>query len=176
MTDANNKPAVVGQVERPVRPAAEARWYCLSREGMATLCTDEEDAKEVAAESFVLYPQNGPYRAVQMVDSAHVTDLLAALQWYADGMHFDKASPDAWDTVSGEPQNWWCDEAGTATVEDGSIAAMTLRGELTAAQIQALDEGDDQAWDRNAERLTREALGADVDRPINMQAASVDDL
>ena len=67
------------------------------------------------------------------------TDLLAALQWYADGLHFDKASPDAWDTVSGEPQNWWCDEAGTATVEDGSIAAMTLRGELTAEQIQALD-------------------------------------
>lgn len=64
---------------------------------------------------------------------------MAALQWYADGLHFDKASPDAWDTVSGEPQNWWCDEAGTATVEDGSIAAMTLRGELTAAQIQALD-------------------------------------
>jgi hypothetical protein len=68
-----------------------------------------------------------------------VESLRAALQWYADGLHFDKASPDAWDTVSGEPQNWWCDEAGTATVEDGSIAAMTLRGELTAAQIQALD-------------------------------------
>jgi hypothetical protein len=65
--------------------------------------------------------------------------LRLALKWYADGSHFDKASPDAWDTVSGEPQNWWCDEAGTATVEDGSIAAMTLRGELTAAQIQALD-------------------------------------
>ena len=68
-----------------------------------------------------------------------VENLRAALQWYADGLHFDKASPDAWDTVSGEPQNWWCDEAGTATVEDGSIAAMTLRGELTAAQVQALD-------------------------------------
>ena len=75
-----NTPAVLGPVERQVRPGAEARWYCLSREGMATLCTDEEDAKEVAAESFVLYPQNGPYRAVQMVDSAHVTDLLAALR------------------------------------------------------------------------------------------------
>ena len=66
-------------------------------------------------------------------------DIVAALQWYADGLHFEKASPDAWDTVSGEPQNWQCDECGTATVEDGSIAAMTLRGELTAAQIQALD-------------------------------------
>ena len=43
------------------------------------------------------------------------------------------------DTVSGEPQNWWCDEAGTATVEDGSIAAMVLRGELTGAQVRALE-------------------------------------
>jgi hypothetical protein len=69
--------------ERPVRPGAEARWYCLSREGMATLCTGEEDAKEVAAESWVLYPQNGPYRAVQMVDFARVTDLLAG-KWQAE--------------------------------------------------------------------------------------------
>lgn len=77
--------------------------------------------------------------AVREMLDAETANLRAALKWYADGMHFDKASPDAWDTVSGEPQNWWCDEAGTATVEDGSIAAMTLRGELTAAQIQALD-------------------------------------
>ena len=131
--------AVVGQVDRPVRPAAEARWYCLSREGMATLCVDEEDAQANARHCDLAWPKGAPHRAVQLVDSAHVTDMLAALQWYADGMHFDKAIPDAWDTVSGEPQNWWCDEAGTATVEDGSIAAMTLRGELTAAQIQALD-------------------------------------
>jgi hypothetical protein len=106
---------------------------------MATLCTCEEDAKVEAAKAQENYPRSGPYRAVQMVDSAQAAALLAALQWYADGLHFDIASPDAWDTVSGEPQNWWCDEAGTATVEDGSIAAMTLRGELTAAQIQALD-------------------------------------
>lgn len=71
--------------------------------------------------------------------AAEIENLRAALQWYADGEHFTKAQPDAWDTVSGEPQNWWCDEAGTATVEDGSIAAMVLRGELTGAQVQALD-------------------------------------
>lgn len=65
--------------------------------------------------------------------------LRAALTFYADGSHFNLSDDTAWDTVSGEPQNWWCDEAGTATVEDGSIAAMTLRGELTAEQIQALD-------------------------------------
>jgi hypothetical protein len=77
-----------------------------------------------------------------------IENLRAALQWYADGLHFDKASPDAWDTVSGEPQNWWCDEAGTAMVEDGSLASMVLAGKLTgqypppAAAISAAPEGD----------------------------------
>ena len=27
----------------PVRPAAEARWYCLDRDGYAMLCKDEAD-------------------------------------------------------------------------------------------------------------------------------------
>lgn len=31
-------------------------------------------------------------------------------------------------TVSGEPQNFWCDDAGS-TVEDGSIAKKFLLGE-----------------------------------------------
>lgn len=30
--------------------------------------------------------------------------------------------------MSGEPQNFWCDEAGTATIEDGTVAAMALLG------------------------------------------------
>lgn len=81
----------------------------------------------------------GYYPMAARVLADEVRQLRAALQWYADGLHFDKASPGAWDTVSGEPPNWWCDEAGTATVEDGSIAAMVLRGELTGAQVQALD-------------------------------------
>lgn len=72
-----------------------------------------------------------------------VQSLRAALKWYADGEHFTKADPDAWDTVSGEPQNWWCDEAGTAMVEDGSLAGMVLEGKLTGQQLQALDEGEE---------------------------------
>lgn len=55
--------------------------------------------------------------------------LRQALRFYAAREHFNLSDRDAWDTVSGEPQNWWCDDAGTATVEDGSIAAMALRGE-----------------------------------------------
>jgi hypothetical protein len=48
-----------------------------------------------------------------------------ALMFYAEGDHFT-FDRDAWDTVSDEPQNYWCDEAGTATVEDGTIAKLAL--------------------------------------------------
>jgi len=52
-----------------------------------------------------------------------------ALKFYAEGDHFNFDS-DAWDTVSGEPQNFWCDEAGTATVEDGTIAKLAIDAEM----------------------------------------------
>lgn len=52
----------------------------------------------------------------------------AALQFYAEKSHFTISEESAWDTVSGEPANFWCDEEGTATVEDGTVAAMALAG------------------------------------------------
>lgn len=48
-----------------------ARWYSVSKDGVATLCVDEADAIETAAESQQMYPRNGPYRAVQMVPLPH---------------------------------------------------------------------------------------------------------
>ena len=59
---------------------------------------------------------------------SEIENLRKALQFYANGEHFMKADEHAWDTVSGEPQNYWCDEAGTATVEDGTIARLALAG------------------------------------------------
>lgn len=59
------------------------------------------------------------------VDAA---DLRKALQFYADGHHFLMHDETAWDTVSGEPVNFYEDEAGTATVENGSIAKLALAG------------------------------------------------
>lgn len=50
----------------------EARWYCVNAIGQATLCADFEDANTVAAESFVLYPQHSPYRAVQLGEVGEV--------------------------------------------------------------------------------------------------------
>lgn len=61
--------------------------------------------------------------------AAEIIRLRQALRFYAHKEHFDvSGDPDAWDTVSGEPPNFWCDEAGTATIEDGTIAKMALRG------------------------------------------------
>lgn len=52
--------------------------------------------------------------------------LLAALRFYADGHHFIQHDSDAWETVSGEPQNFLEDQANTATVEDGSVAKAAI--------------------------------------------------
>lgn len=81
--------------------------------------------------------------ATLKAQAAEIESLRAALKWYADGEHFGKADPDAWDTVSGEPQNWWCDEAGTAMVEDGTLAGMVLAGQLTGQKLHALEDGEE---------------------------------
>lgn len=52
----------------------------------------------------------------------------AGLKYYADMNHAVFNDENAWDTVSGEPANFWCDEAGTATVEDGTVAKLILQG------------------------------------------------
>lgn len=78
---------------------------------------------------------------------AEVENLRKALQFYADKQHFAIAEEGAWDTVSGEPQNYWCDEAGTAMVEDGSIAKMALAGQL----INFADDEDETAPPTSAE-------------------------
>lgn len=67
--------------------------------------------------------------------------LESALKFYADGDHLLLADSDAWDTCSGEPINFLHDEAGTASVEDGSIAKAALKPAEAAAPI------DDQ-WEK----------------------------
>ena len=57
---------------------------------------------------------------------ARVKVLEEALRFYANKEHFDKLNEDAWDTGSGETQNYWYDDEGTAVVEDGAIARTAL--------------------------------------------------
>ena len=61
-----------------VRPA-EARWYCVSREGMAMLCKDREDAQANARHGDQAWPAGGPHRALLLVDAAELGQLRHAL-------------------------------------------------------------------------------------------------
>ena len=60
-------PAPVAQGEPVVQPA---RWYMVNKIGMATLCTDEYDARMEAANANEQYPLHRPHRAVQLVELA----------------------------------------------------------------------------------------------------------
>jgi len=96
------------------------------------MSTDKTPESEAAQPVLAVPARVEPQRA----------DMIAALRFYASGQHFCRSDDTAWDTTSGEPQNWWCDEAGTATIEDGAIAAMVLDGRLNAAQIEFLGDGE----------------------------------
>ena len=50
------------------------RWYFVANDGAATLCVDEDDARESAAEADIAFPRMAPHRAVQLVPA----DQLAA--------------------------------------------------------------------------------------------------
>ena len=58
----------------------------------------------------------------------------------------------------GDPRGVWC--------------------EVLDSDLHRLEETlpDDQEWDRRAEQITRAMFGADVDRPINPNARTVDEL
>lgn len=89
------------------------------------MCRDSEDALRAALSRARPNTAEGEAHGEAQVDAA---DLRKALQFYADGHHFVMHDETAWDTVSGEPVNFYEDEAGTATVEDGSIAKLALAG------------------------------------------------
>jgi hypothetical protein len=65
----------------------EARWYCVDGIGRATVCASEDDAKDIAASSFVQWPHLGPYLAVHLVpidDLRGLLERLDALQEFYD--------------------------------------------------------------------------------------------
>ena len=58
-------------------PAAEARWYAVTKSGLATLCASERDALESAASFDVAYPHSAPHRAVLLGDVERMRAALA---------------------------------------------------------------------------------------------------
>lgn len=47
-----------------------ARWYMVDKDGMATLCTDREDAEQEAKYANMAWPHTAPHRAVQLVEAS----------------------------------------------------------------------------------------------------------
>ena len=45
-----------------------ARWYCVTRDGLSTLCLNEASAREMAEQCDHDYPRHAPHRAVLMGD------------------------------------------------------------------------------------------------------------
>ncbi len=45
-----------------------ARWYMVDKDGVATLCTDMEDAEQEAKDANLAWPHRVPHRAVQLVE------------------------------------------------------------------------------------------------------------
>jgi hypothetical protein len=89
MTMTNDTPGQ-GPVHRVVRPDAEARWYCVSKGGRATLCTDEADAIAEVERDTEDWPLHAPYRAVQMVDVAESLALhrdAERYRWLRENTH-----------------------------------------------------------------------------------------
>lgn len=54
------------------------RWYFVANDGAATLCVDEADARESAAEADLMYPRMAPHRAVQLVPADQLAAAVAA--------------------------------------------------------------------------------------------------
>lgn len=59
--------------------ASDEKWYCLSQDGVATLCTDHDDAEANAKVSNRVSPMYAPHRAVQLVDAAEIDALKARI-------------------------------------------------------------------------------------------------
>jgi len=51
------------------------RWYMVSRDGMATLCTDRKDAEKEAVDAQIVWPHMGPHRAVQLAPAGDMAKL-----------------------------------------------------------------------------------------------------
>ena len=54
------------------------RWYFVTNDGAATLCVDEADARESAAEADIAFPRMAPHRAVQLVPAHQLAAAVAA--------------------------------------------------------------------------------------------------
>ena len=54
------------------------RWYFVANDGVATLCADEADARESAAEADIAFPRMAPHQVTQLVSASQLAAAVAA--------------------------------------------------------------------------------------------------
>lgn len=64
------------------------KWYSVDKHGVATLCADQDDAMATSLGGSVVYPQNAPYLAVQLVDAAKLKLVRGLLRDLLDNMPY----------------------------------------------------------------------------------------
>ena len=57
--------------------AVVGRWYFVTNDGAATLCVDEADARESAAEADIAFPRMAPHLVTQLVPADQLADAVA---------------------------------------------------------------------------------------------------
>ena len=58
--------------------AVAGRWYFVTTDGAATLCVDEADARESAAEADIAFPRMAPHQVTQLVSASQLAAAVAA--------------------------------------------------------------------------------------------------
>lgn len=117
----------------PVGEPAAWRWFN-SNGDQVTNWLDFKPSQKANVEAQVAEAGGRIEYAYTLPAPGVPAEVRAALEFYASGNHFVRADADAWETVSGEPPNFWEDEASTATIEDGTIARSALA--MLAAQAK----------------------------------------
>ena len=76
------------------------RWYFVTNDGAATLCVDEADARESAAEADIEFPRMAPHRAVQLVPADQLAEAQRdseRLDWMIEQCAYVVSDPDCCD-------------------------------------------------------------------------------
>lgn len=134
-----------------------ARWYVVSRDGLATLCASERNANEMVAECTRDYPRQAPYSAVLMGD---VAAEMAALSGLADAVEHERNNADILlQQVQDQASEIERLRAALTELRD-RIKEHPAYAELT--ESEEIDTGGDTAELSYLARVADEALGPNV--------------
>lgn len=83
------------------------RWYCVSRDGLATLCLNERNARQMVVECERDYPRQAPYRAAMLGDVAAERDRLRELVQAVRDANAAAAEPERFHLLTHAQQAAW---------------------------------------------------------------------